>query len=202
MASSRRRYYLIDLVLVIVFCGLTFGSVRWVWGIVTKVRELSPLDGVSFPTFLVLEFAFIVWFLTWKFIRGKRTAPECVECGRRFQPPKKLKGPAICPRCHRRTLSPSGLKKEQARNLWTCLILLAVITGFVAFVLSDFVEARFGGSYWLALPFVAVGATLGLFVARAIVPSLTRYHQSNSLTEWSKSNRPTSADSPPRSTIA
>ena len=40
-------------------------------------------------------------------------------------------------------------------------------------------------------------ATFDWKVARAIVPSRTRCHQSNSRSEWPSSRRPTSADSPP-----
>jgi hypothetical protein len=168
MAPRRPRYFLIDLLLVIALSGLAFAMVRWAWGLVIKIRTLSPLDDDSFGTFIVLDIAFGAWFITWKVVQARRKAPACVECGRKFLPPKKIDGPAICPRCRQRALSPAGLKKEQTKNLWTGLVVLAILASFLGFGLSDFVAARFDRSCWLALPLLAVGATPGLFAAPII----------------------------------
>lgn len=108
MAPRRPRYFLIDLLLVIALSGLAFATIRWAWRIVVRVRTLSPLDDDSFGTFIVLDIAFGVWFVTWKIVRARRKAPECGECGRRFLPPKKLNGPAICPRCRQRASPRAG----------------------------------------------------------------------------------------------
>jgi hypothetical protein len=172
MAPRRPRFFLIDLLMVVLLGGLILASARWAWRIITLVRGLSPPGDdtrttFTFTSLVVLEFGFIAWFIAWKAIRGRRNAPECVECGRRFLPPRKMTGQAICPRCRRRALGPDGLREERAKGLRSILRLLAILTFFMGVGLSD-LAARFGRFYWLALPLLAVGATLGLFAALII----------------------------------
>lgn len=156
MASSRLRYHLFDLVMVIALCGLIAAVVRWVGMTVIQVRRPAPLPGFPTTTFIGMEVAFIAWFVTWKVVRARRSAPECVDCGRRFVPPRKIKGPAICPRCQQRSLSPSQTKREQKRNIGILLIFLAVFTIILSFILSNFVGDYLGRVGWIVLPLISL----------------------------------------------
>jgi hypothetical protein len=160
--------------MIVLLSGLIFTLARWAWMLITLTRGLST--GLSTPgdwsrnsfsgnSFFLLYTAFVAWIITWKVVRSRRNAPACVECGRKFLPPKKAKGPAICPRCRQRALSPTGLKKEQTKGLWTGLVSLAFFTSVMGLVLSDLVADRFSQYYWVILPLLALGATLGLLVA-------------------------------------
>jgi DNA-directed RNA polymerase subunit RPC12/RpoP len=146
MARPRSTHHLADLAFVIAFCGVMLALGRLLW----RVDVLAVL-------------------FSWGVFQAGRTAPECVECGRRFFPPKKATGQAICPRCRQRALGPAGLPKERAKGLWTILLLVAVLMSLMGFGLSDLVASRFGRFNRLALPLLAAGATLGLFAAPIIL---------------------------------
>jgi hypothetical protein len=160
MAQDRPRYTLMDLVMLVILAGL-------ILGLYNTVAQPVAWGGSFY--FCVTGLA--VWSLARGLMRAHRKAPNCQECGRRFMPPegRKATGPLICPRCRQRHMTPVQAKQEGAKGKRAILML----TFWVAVVFGMFlwapVEARFPDTFWIALPIVAVGATLCLFAALFLV---------------------------------
>ncbi|HWE38157.1 MAG TPA: hypothetical protein VG406_16425 [Isosphaeraceae bacterium] len=166
MATRRTRLHLIDLLMMVVLCGLIAAAVRWF----LEWREMigapgPPPAGLTFGGFFGLVFAFLAWSVAWRMIRGKRAGPECRECGRHFVPGAR-KGDAAerCLSCRQRSFGPAELKKEETKGRTCALVLLVCVTILVGVRLSDFVAAHFGDWYWVALPLVSAGAVVGAIV--------------------------------------
>jgi hypothetical protein len=152
--TRRPRYHLADLLLIIALCGLVLGLVQW-------FRSIGQAHH-SFAPFLLFEVGFIAWFIIWVTVRAKRRATECKECGRRYIPPKKIAGPAICPQCRQRSLRPEQLRKESAKHIRTFILSLAILAVFIGFLLSGPVGNHFRRYYWIVLPLVSLVVVLGL----------------------------------------
>lgn len=162
MIFRRPRYHLIDLMMVVILCGLIAGFARWFSISLSEIRRPAPIPRPGDPgaTFLAFYVAFVAWFVAWVVIRLRRRVTGCRECGRRFVPPRKA-DPPVCPRCRRRSLGPSQLKREQRKHIRVAIILLLVFGGVVGLSLSGWARSHFGGWSWVALPVISIGAVLG-----------------------------------------
>jgi hypothetical protein len=173
MPERRFRYNLADLVMQVAFWALVLGLVHLFWRVGTSLRVgEKPVDDFL-TTFLVIEFGFMVWLV----VRARRKAPYCSECGRKFQPPKKVAGPPVCPACRQKTLAPAQVRKETVRaqrggfGAIGCLALVFVGLFYVP------VTSATGPWAVLLLPLAGIGASLGLCLAIGLLiaaPALVR----------------------------
>jgi hypothetical protein len=157
MTWRRPQYTLLDLVLLIATCGLSAALFHWTVGVTD--------DRNSLIVFIVLEAGMIVWFIAWTFVRKTKQGPVCEECGKTFLPLHITDRATICPRCKRRAVDPAHMRKEVALGFRLLLFIGVLVIAFWATLLSGFVWDRFRTSYWIVLPLVSVGATLGLVLA-------------------------------------
>jgi hypothetical protein len=159
IGPRRPRIQLIELLLVVLFCGM----------VAALIRLFARPARIGFATILLLEIAFFAWFIPWKSIRARRTAPECRDCGRRFVPTKKIVGPPVCPRCQRRSLSPAQWSRERAKGIRTLWISILVIALVVSVALGQSIGGRLDRNPWLAIPVILAGTMIG-FVAVVVFP--------------------------------
>lgn len=113
--APTRRFYLADLVMAVLICGL-------VASLFTAARGEGEAG--------LIFFGIIVVGFTWALFRAARRAPTCEDCGRRFIPPEpeKPRMPPACPHC-------GGSQELQAAAIrrWKgiSLVVLAALVGCV-----------------------------------------------------------------------
>lgn len=134
MSRSRSNYRLIDLLMIVAFCGMVAAFLRSLW----SLGRGGP-SGTFLWNFLAYEAAFISWFSAWGMMRSARRLQPCPECGTRFDPRqvkvnrKDRSAPVVCSACRRRSLTPARKRRETMGSVLiaSCIlvIIFAVISG-------------------------------------------------------------------------
>ena len=117
------QFYLADLVMVVLLCGL---------GAALVIAVRTPGDAALRLLLLVIV------MVSWSVFRAHRRAPTCEECGRRFVRPKQKAVPGSCPHCGREPIARARLLRLVSTIFWG---LTAVL---VLFGLMPATVPRFG----------------------------------------------------------
>jgi hypothetical protein len=74
MTPRRPRYHLIDLVMVVLLCGLLAAVAGSIWRVVSAFRGPAPVPPPtdSGTTLFASYLAFLAWLIAWAVIRAKR----------------------------------------------------------------------------------------------------------------------------------
>lgn len=178
MPAPRPRWHLIDLVMIVLLCGLLAAPLGWLVAASKNVVKPDPSAERGVAATAGLGVAFLLWMLAWSVIRVRRKARPCPDCGRRFLPAAR-KGDAAerCAQCRLRTLGPAALKAEERKGRNVVGVVLICLMVIVGVGLSGVVKARVGGWSRYVLPVVAAGAVVGslvLLIAAWIVVAQVR----------------------------
>ncbi|MHB1561814.1 MAG: hypothetical protein ACYC61_30560, partial [Isosphaeraceae bacterium] len=152
-AAPTRRFYLADLVMAVLTCGL--------------VAALFTSGGGE--RVVVIFVGITVLGTIWALFRASRRAPTCEDCGRRFIPPEPEKPGmlAACPHCGRaQELQAAAIRRWKAISRF----MLAALVGFVgllALALTGQVNTSVGDQL-VFMMIAAAGAQLTLLALLAV----------------------------------